>query len=352
MDDELREELEMLRQRIAVFDHMREGLQVVDRKLRYKYLNLAAASHGMRPREELLGHAMVEMYPGIENTEVFQHIVTCLETGAPNAMENLFEFPDGQKKWFDLRIQAVPAGVIVLSVDIDDRKRLEEEVRRAKKLEALGRLASEIAHDFGNILSAILVGVDVALFSLPEDGPEAESLRMVRDAAERGTSSLEHLLEFARGGAVDLAPLELDTSLERLVPMLRGLAEGRFLGVGLDACGAHVRADATFLDRILSNLVANAHDATEPGGRITLETRVVLGAVEIHVTDDGCGMDVDVREHVFEPFFTTKGDHGTGLGLATVYGLVKQLGGNVEIGSAPGEGTRVVITLPLVEPEG
>jgi signal transduction histidine kinase len=245
------------------------------------------------------------------------------------------------------------------------QRRLEEELRDARRMESLGRLAGGVAHDFRNLLTPVIVNASLlARQPLPGDG--ADLAREIGEAAERAGELVGHLLSFARRQIREVRVLDLNRVVRDLEPMLRRLiredVELRLvLAPGLRA----LRADRSQLEQVLVNLAANARDAMPSGGRLTLETsehlvspeqaahgRGLLSGhyAELAVTDTGEGMSATVREHLFEPFFTTKGSQkGTGLGLATVHGIVSQGGGAIRVESEPGRGTTFRVYLPTVD---
>jgi len=269
------------------------------------------------------------------------------------------------------RGEAGGAGVIVgVGTDITERKRVEEEreklqeqLSQAQKMESIGRLAGGVAHDFNNMLSVILGHVEMALEGLDPSQDLHADLQAISKAAKRSADLTRQLLAFARKQTVDPRPLDLNATVTNVLKMLR-----RLMGEDIRlewAPGAGlwpVLMDPSQVDQILANLCANARDAISGAGRVTIRTaNVTLDAaacagegdlepgeyVELSVTDDGIGMDKETLSRVFEPFFTTKEvGKGTGLGLATVYGVVRQNRGFVRAESEPGRGSTFRIWLP------
>ena len=247
--------------------------------------------------------------------------------------------------------------------DVTIRRRLEDQLRQTQKMEGIGRLAGGIAHDFNNILTAITAYSDMLLTDLPSEDKHRGDVEEIHRAAGRAAALTRQLLAFSRQQVLAPRVLDLETVVTGLHNMLRRIiGEDITLATDLGASG-HVRADLTQVEQVLLNLVVNARDAMQSGGRVTIATadRVVgRGGVQstpvapgeyvtLSVTDTGIGMDAETMARAFEPFFTTKPPGaGTGLGLSTVYGVVKQSGGYVLASSTPGAGTTIDVYLPTV----
>ncbi len=260
-------------------------------------------------------------------------------------------------------------GVTFTALDITERKRegaerdrLREQLAQAQKMESIGRLAGGIAHDFNNMLQAILGNVTIALDDVGVAPRQRESLLEIQAAAVRSADLTRQLLAFARKQTVAPQVLDLNVVIAGMLKMLQRLL-GERIALDWHPTGSvrHVRVDPGQIDQVLANLVVNARDAIDGQGRIAIEiTSVNVAASSAHperppgefvclsVRDDGCGMDGETARHAFEPFFTTKGPgRGTGLGLATVYGIAVQNGGFVDVESSPGQGTIVRVYFPL-----
>jgi PAS domain S-box-containing protein len=249
--------------------------------------------------------------------------------------------------------------------DITERRQLEEETRQVRKMETAGRLAGGIAHDFNNLLTAILGTTEILLSELPPGATARTDVEEIKRAASRAANLTRQLLAFGRRQVLKPRVLDLNQLVQGVETMLRRLiGEHITLETRTDPALWRVRADPGQLEQVLLNLCVNARDAMPTGGTVTIETtNLEFGGsahgpeaimppgryVLVSVTDTGVGMAPETLHHVFEPFFTTK-EHGkgTGLGLATVYGIVKQSGGFIYADSRPGEGTRFRIYLPRV----
>jgi two-component system cell cycle sensor histidine kinase/response regulator CckA len=250
-------------------------------------------------------------------------------------------------------------GATGVMVDITERRRLEIELSNAQKMEAIGRLAGGIAHDFNNNLTPILGYMDMILGQIGDDKPISADLREVQRAAERAAGLVRRLLAFGRRQVIQPRDLSLNGVIEGLLPMLeRVIGEGTRIVVTLAPDLRSVIGDAGQLEQVIMNLILNARDAMPVGGTLTIETRNVtesdhrpILAAGPHalmiIRDTGTGMDARTKDHLFEPFFTTKPvGEGTGLGLSTVYGIVKQLGGSIWVDSELGQGSTFRIFVP------
>ncbi|HET8575758.1 MAG TPA: GAF domain-containing protein [Methylomirabilota bacterium] len=257
-------------------------------------------------------------------------------------------------------------GTVGILKDVTERRELEQQLRQSQKMDAIGQLAGGIAHDFNNLLTVITGRAQMMLARLRPDEPLHREVKLVRSTAERAATLTRQLLAFSRKQVLKPQVLDLNTIVEGMEPMLRRLlGEDIELAAVPDRALGRTKADPGQIEQVIVNLAVNARDAMPSGGKLTIETATVEldGAyaarhvsvppgryVMLAVSDTGIGMDEATRARVFEPFFTTKEPgKGTGLGLATVYGIVQQSGGSVHLYSEPGHGTTFKIYLPLVE---
>jgi len=244
------------------------------------------------------------------------------------------------------------------------QQQLEDQLHQAQRLESIGRLAGGVAHDFNNLLAVIMGYSELLLRKTPSNHPHRASLKEIRNAADRAKNLTRQLLAFSRKQVLELKPLDVNSVVSGFERLLRRvLGEDIVLAVTLAAHPLIVMGDSVQLEQVLMNLAVNARDAMADGGTLTIKTAVATlnhACVQkktgvtpgdyamMVVSDTGCGMNKATRDRIFEPFFTTKGkDEGTGLGMATSYGIVKQHGGHIGINTKPGEGTTFKIYLPL-----
>ncbi len=317
----------------------------------------------------LLGYAENELV-GLP----FRSLLAAGDSPLPGAGAIDLDFRKKDGRTFPVQLSISPlksagnltAGTVAAARDLTSVRRLEEELRQSQKLEAVGKLAGGIAHDFNNLLTAILGYAEMLSASMREGGRQRMEVDEIRKAGEKASMLTRQLLAFSRKQIMQPEILDLNDLIRDIEPMLRRLIE-EDIGIRF-APGKHLRkvkADPGQIDQVILNLSINARDAMAGGGVLTIESRNVdIGGeyasrhasmmpgkyVLLAVSDNGHGMDGKIMKRIFEPFFTTKPvGKGTGLGLATVYGIVKQSGGNVWVYSEPGMGTTFKVYLPAAK---
>jgi len=254
--------------------------------------------------------------------------------------------------------------VILYGMDITEKRQLEGQLLQTQKMEALGRLAGGVAHDFNNLLTAIIGYAELMLAKMPDDAPNRRWVEVIRDSGEIGSSLTSQLLTFSRKQLFSMKPMAPAIILSRIEHILRRLLGSKVeLRISLDKPLWNINADASQMDQVFINLAINARDAMPMGGVLDLimenivvedaprqQDKIVPGRyVRFVFKDSGVGMTDETESKIFEPFFTTKGDKGTGLGLATVYGIVQQQGGYINVRSVLGEGTSMGVYLPATD---
>jgi PAS domain S-box-containing protein len=331
------------------------------------------------PATDFINNA-VRSYASIIHPEdratVNRYVQEGVRAHQPFEMEYRLTRADGQNIWvyekgqgiFDARGELLWRDGVIIDITgqrqaNEEKERLQAQLLQAQKIESVGRLAGGVAHDFNNMLQAILGYADLALGELDPKHPLHEYLIEIRKAAEHSASLTRQLLAFARKQTISPKVVDLNDTMASLLKMLQ-----RLIGENVELAWLpghdlwHIRIDPSQVDQLLANLMVNARDAIREAGKITIKTDNVKidqafcaahpgitpgDYVLLMVNDDGCGMDQETLAHIFEPFFTTKDkDKGTGLGLATVYGIVKQNHGYIEVDSEPGRGATFGVYLP------
>jgi two-component system, cell cycle sensor histidine kinase and response regulator CckA len=345
-------------------------LWTVDRDLRFtSALGAGLARLGLKP-ETLVGTSLIE-YFGTEDRSFFP-IAAHRRAVAGEPVTFHLEWKNGSYTFHVEPLRASDGelqGAICMALDVTDRKQLEEQFRQAQKMEAVGRLAGGIAHDFNNLLMVIQGYADLLTDRLPEGDGLRRNAEQIQGAAQRATGLTRQLLAFSRKQMLAPKVLNIQSIIAEMEKILRRLiGEDIELLTSSDSDLWLVKADRSQIEQVVMNLAVNARDAMPQGGRLTIEAcNVELDEsfghapamlspgkyVLLAVTDNGIGMDAETQAHIFEPFYTTKEKgKGTGLGLATVYGIVKQSGGYIWVYSEPGHGTTFKIYLPRIEEEG
>ena len=337
---------------------------------RYLMINsVGARSFGLTV-EQIIGKDDRDLFPPALADEIIEHDRQVLTSGEPQTIEETATMRRVSRTFLTTRgvyrdAQHKVIGLVGFSRDITELKRLEQQFRQAQKMEAVGLLAGGVAHDFNNLLTAIIGFGEMAFNGLDPADPNRELVSEIRRAGERAANLTRQLLAFSRKQVLRPEVVSLNTLLGDVLTLLQRLiSEDVEVALSPEATLGLARIDPGQFEQAIINLAVNARDAMPDGGRLTIETHnvdiddvyalthqeVVPGSyVMVAVSDTGHGMDEDTRARIFEPFFTTKAvGAGTGLGLAMVYGFVKQSGGHVEAYSEPGHGTTFKIFLPRV----
>jgi PAS domain S-box-containing protein len=349
---------------------------MVDRQYMIQSANKAFCRSVNLPEGQVLGRRCYEVSHHC-NKPCFEAGEECaikltFETGAPHAVSHTHVSDNGMR--YHVEIKSYPitdasgnvVSVIETIKDVTEEKKLEEQLRHAQKMEAIGTLAGGIAHDFNNILNVILGYGSMMLNRLGDDQLSREQLNEVLAAADRAANLTKRLLAFSRKQVVDIKPVngnEIIFGLEKMLSRIIG--EDIDFALELSEMAMIVMADTGQIEQVLMNLATNARDAMPEGGRLTIGTGLAELDDEyvaaygygkpgkyflITISDTGHGIEAETQKNIFEPFFTTKGiGEGTGLGLAISYGIIKQHNGYIMVSSEPGKGTTFQIYLPLIE---
>jgi PAS domain S-box-containing protein len=357
----------------AILEAAHDAIVTIDLHLNIREFNPAAEQMFGQRRTDVLGRGVELLLPPSERAAQREAFTRYLSTGEGPLSRRRLELTGlrGEDVEFPIEVTVARVGSdsrSVLTVFIRDnteRRALEEQLRQSQKLEAIGRLASGVAHDFNNILMSIMGSADLLLMQIARDDPAIGEAKEIKQAVDRGAGLTRQLLAFSRRQATRARLFELGAVVVGTDTMLR-----RLIGTDIDfrierpSEPLYVRADSAQIEQIIMNLVVNARDAMPNGGRLTvsldeveLDDEGAVALVEgragryarLAVADTGTGIDEQTRARLFEPFFTTKGQgKGTGLGLSIVYGVVKQSGGYVTVTSEPGHGATFTVYLPAV----
>ncbi len=391
---ELAKSNEALRQEVAKHQRAEEALHLAQQRLVHLVdsspavlLQLALDSRRIRGiswisdnLQQMLGYMPVDAYRqdwwlghvfAQDREMALTEIESQLFAHGHCASEFRFRHGDGNYRWtrLDVRLVRDTSGQQLEAIgswsDITEHKRLEDLYRQSQKMEAIGKLASGVAHDFNNLLTVINGYGELLLGELPVGNPSRDLIQVMLAAGDRAAGLTRQLLAFSRKAIVELKVLDLAVVVTDVERMLRRIVgEDIQLAVSFEPDAGAIKADPGQIEQVILNLVVNARDAMPRGGKLTIEVRKAeLDAhyckahpdagpglyVLLAVSDTGTGMDEATRARIFEPFFTTKGERGTGLGLATVHGIVRQSNGHVAVYSELGRGTTFKVYLPLVE---
>lgn len=347
----------------AFFRRLFEGLGficiAVDRDLRIRYSNDQATRYFNRSREELAGRSFVEILSPPDRDEAQRLFENAMTTGQPGDMEVKYPHPAGEKVTLVLIVSPImnDAGECIGASagmrDITQRKRLSQELSQSRRMASLGRVAGGIAHHFNNILGGMLTSIDYVLSS---DSPRElrKTLRLLAQSIGRATRITNQLAAFAESENELVEWKELNCVLDDFVQKVRPrlIAAQMELEVDIEPVESDPY-EAPRLLAVLESLAQNSIEAMSPQGKLSIQFKKDDDAAVIRLRDTGCGIPDDLKEHLFEPFFTTKGEftsngsENIGLGLAAVHGMVGEMGGTIRLNSKIGEGTEVIIRLPL-----
>lgn len=366
-EDKIKEALVFNQQ---VINSAQQGIIVYDLALRYRVWNPFMEQMSGVKSADVLGKTPLEVFPFLKDSGVLERLKKILEEKSALTVEFPFHVEStGKSGWSSdtsaplLNSTGELVGIIGIVQDLSEQRETQNQLLQAQKMESVGRLAGGVAHDFNNMLTAILGHAELGLMHLDPTHRVCTDLKEISKTAERSADLTRQLLAFARKQTVSPKVLDLNETISGMLKMLQRLiGENIQLTCQTAANLWPVKVDPSQIDQILANLCVNARDAIKDNGRITIETEnrtidanycnnhleaVPGDYVSLSVSDDGVGMDKETQRHIFEPFYTTKElGKGTGLGLSTVYGAVKQNNGFINIYSEQGQGTTFSIYLP------
>ena len=363
-----------------LFNNMSSGVAIYEAKdngnnFIFKDFNRAGEQIEKIKKENLIDKSVLEIFPGVREFGLFDVFKRVWKTGKPEHYPISIYKDKRVMGWRKNYIFKLPSGEIVTVYDDvteqkqveEEKTRLEEQLQQAQKMEAIGTLAGGVAHDFNNILTAIIGNANLALLDISNDDSLREQIEEIKKAGNKAASLTRQLLTFSRKQVIKPKVLDFNEVINETEKMLR-----RMIGEDIEFQTIlsprlwKVHMDSGQVDQIIMNIAVNARDAMPQGGKLVVETANVYldenylrehsiegtpgHYVMLAITDNGSGMDKETQEHIFEPFFTTKEiGKGTGLGLSTVYGIAKQNNGFIWVYSEPGQGTTFKIYLPKVK---
>ena len=359
-----------LRLQTAALEAAANAIVITDSNGTIQWVNQAFTDLTGYAREESIGQNPRMLKSWEHDQPIYENLWSTIQSGRVWNGEIKNRKKDGSLYSEEMTITPVRSAsgeitnFIAIKQDVSEKKKLEAQYRQAQKMEAVGRLAGGIAHDFNNVLSVILGYSSLSLEKLDPAHLVVAYLQSIKTAANRAASLVKQLLTYSSQQVINPRIIDLNALVKNMEDMLRRLV-GEDVSVTVKATVplGSIKADTGQLEQVLMNLVVNARDAMTDGGRITIETRNVEldesyrrehepvqpgPYVMLSVSDTGSGMDARTKAHIFEPFYTTKGGKGTGLGLATVYGIVKQSGACIWVYSEPGVGTTFKLYFPFV----
>lgn len=346
-----------------VLDRITDGLIAIDTNWRIIYINPRAGQYLKRNPAELLGKNIWEEFPAAIETQFYHQYHQVMQNQVTSTFE---EYYAPIQRWFEVKAYPDANGLSIYFQDITERKQMEAQFLRAQRLEILGTFASEIVHDLNNILTPILAIAQILQVKFPQlDQSSQQLLETLEISARRGSSLVKQVLSFARGTAGQRTSIQVRDILEEVVQFVQQTFP-RSIEIRTQLSDLwFVQANATQLHQVFMNLCMNARDAMPNGGALTITAENcdldeaslqqhpnadTSKSVRIAIADTGIGIDPGVLEDIFDPFFTTKPpETGTGLGLFTVRGIVKNHGGWIDVTSKPVQGTCFQIYLPVQE---
>jgi PAS domain S-box-containing protein len=343
----------------------------------YLFVNQVFARLFQTTADQMIGKTDLDLFEADVAESVMANDRQVIRQGHLQEFEEEVPHPDGIHTYISVKFplmdqDGAPYALCGVSTDITERRRahaekvrLEAEYHQAKKVESVGRLAGGVAHDLNNLLSPIIGYADMLLAELPEEDPHRQDLHEILQAGIKARDLVRQLLAFSRRQVLEYRPTDMNqvvAGMERL--LRRAIPEDVEITLRLGSEVRAAMADRGQIEQVIMNLAMNAAEAMPEGGRLLLRTsgRTVTKGEDTHavgpsagrfavltVSDTGTGIDPETMEHLFEPFYSTKGEKGTGLGLATVYGIVKQHGGWISVDSVPGQGTTFEVLLPVAD---
>lgn len=329
-------------------DSLLEGFQIIGPDWTYLYVNPAAARHGQHAPGELHGRRMGDVYPGIEDTPLFATLKRCMLERAATSFENPFTFPDGTTRWFEVRVEPVPEGICVHSIDIQSRKEAEIALREQENIAALGQMAAMVAHEVRNPLAGLSGALQVVRARRPPDDPEARVFSEMLQCIQSLERLIRDLLVFAKPIQIETEPVSIAEIVRDTLVFLDNDEQLRPHTIRLSIADPApiVNADRELLKNVFRNLFLNAAQAMRDPGSIDVRMEGDGTACRVTVADTGPGIVPAHASRIFEPFVTSR-KGGTGLGLSLSRRIMRLHGGDLSLVSTAPPGATFLVTVPL-----
>ncbi len=348
----------------AVFENMSNGVTILEaikngKDFIFKDFNKATERIDKITKQDAIGKSVLTVFPRFKDHGFFDIFTRVWETGKPEDHPPMLYEDDRIKSWRTNYVYKLPNGEIVCIYEdvtaqkqaIENQQKLQKQLSHAQKLESLGRLAGGVAHNFRNILQAVLGNSQFLQMAYSQDALLQKITRIINESVKKGSNFIDSLLKFSRQDVEkEMLPINLKDVLDEAYRIISNTFDHRIKIVTKIEDSLPMRGDHLSLNQVFINLCNNARDAMPGGGELTIEAKKDTEKVMVTISDTGCGMDEEIVKNIFDPFYTTKDiGEGTGLGLSITHGIIEEHTGTVSVSSQPNKGTKFTISFPIAE---
>ena len=348
----------------AVFENMSNGVTILEaikngKDFIFKDFNKATERIDKITKQDVIGKSVLTVFPRFKDRGFFDIFTRVWETGKPEDHPPMLYEDDRIKSWRTNYVYKLPNGEIVCIYEdvtaqkqaIENQQKLQKQLSHAQKLESLGRLAGGVAHNFRNILQAVLGNSQFLQMAYSQDALLQKITRIINESVKKGSHFIDSLLKFSRQDVEkEMLPINLKDVLDEAYRIISNTFDHRIKIVTKIEDSLPMRGDHLSLNQVFINLCNNARDAMPGGGELTIEAKKDTEKVMVTISDTGCGMDEEIVKNIFDPFYTTKDiGEGTGLGLSITHGIIEEHTGTVSVSSQPNKGTKFTISFPIAE---
>ena len=348
----------------AVFENMSNGVAILEaikngKDFIFKDFNKATERIDKITKQDAIGKSVLAVFPRFKDHGFFDIFTRVWETGKPEDHPPMLYEDDRIKSWRTNYVYKLPNGEIVCIYEdvtaqkqaIENQQKLQRQLSHAQKLESLGRLAGGVAHNFRNILQAVLGNSQFLQMAYSQDALLQKITRIINESVRKGSNFIDSLLKFSRQDVEkEMLPINLKDVLDEAYRIISNTFDHRIKIVTKIEDSLPMRGDHLSLNQVFINLCNNARDAMPGGGELTIEAKKDTEKVMVTISDTGCGMDEEIVKNIFDPFYTTKDiGEGTGLGLSITHGIIEEHTGTVSVSSQPNKGTKFTISFPIAE---